>query len=150
MSENPTVLYEGLFLMGQSAGADMTSALAHVREVLDRAEAEVITLAKWDERKLAYEIKGQKRGTYILSLFKARGTQIANIERDCNLSEQIIRAMIVRGDHIGEIEIEHARADAQTAADEQAVRGEDTPPDADAKADDQNQTPVAAAPSQAE
>ena len=107
MSESPTRLYEGLFLVSQAAaGSDYAGVVDHIKEVLARAEATVHVLTKWDERRLAYDIKTDKRGTYFLALFNARSTQIANLERDCNLSETIIRALILRGDHIGEVEFE--------------------------------------------
>jgi len=109
MPENQPALYEALFLINQSALAtDSAGATAHVQEMLDRAEAETLTLQKWDERKLAYPIEGQKRGTFLISYFRVRPTQIANIERDCNLSETVLRVMFIRADHMGEIELERA------------------------------------------
>ena len=107
MSDSPTRLYEGLFMVSQAAaGSDFAGVVAHIKEVLARAEATVHVLTKWDERRLAYDIKTAKRGTYFLAVFDARSTQVANIERDCNLSETIVRALILRGDHIGEVEFE--------------------------------------------
>lgn len=106
MSDTTPVLYEALFLVNQAAlASDAEGTTAHVKEMLDRAEAETLDLRQWDERKLAYPIEGQKRGTFLISYFKARPTQIANIERDCNLSEQVLRVMFVRADHMGEIEL---------------------------------------------
>ena len=113
MAEVRVNLYEGLFLLNQqAASADFPGCIEFLKQVFQRAEAELLVLRKWDERKLAYEIKGQKRGIYILAYFKARGTQIANIERDCTLSEQILRSLILKADHIGDIEIESAKKDA--------------------------------------
>lgn len=109
MSDTTPVLYEALFLISQSAmSGDIAGATAHVQDMLDRAEAETLHLAKWEERKLAYPIEGQKRGTFLISYFKARPTQIANIERDCNLSEQVMRVMFIRADHMGETELQLA------------------------------------------
>ena len=122
-SQSQKKLYEGLFLMDQAGIAgDLSGALAHVQAMFDRAEAEVLALRKWDERKLAYPIKNQKRGTYLLALFRVNPVQIANIERDCNLSEQVLRVLFTRGDHMGEIEIEQALAEAKTTADEVKLR----------------------------
>ncbi len=122
MSDTTPVLYEALFLINQSALAtDSAGVTAHVQEMLDRAEAETLTLHKWDERKLAYPIEGQKRGTFLISYFKARPTQIANIERDCNLSEQVLRVMFIRADHMGEIELKAALEGATVAQDAEAV-----------------------------
>ena len=109
MADSTPVLYEALFLVSQAAlASDSEGTVAHVKEMLDRAEAETLDLRQWDERKLAYPIDGQKRGTFLISYFKARPTQIANIERDCNLSEQVLRVMFVRADHMGEIELKLA------------------------------------------
>ncbi|MBI1336903.1 MAG: 30S ribosomal protein S6 [Phycisphaera sp.] len=117
-------LYEGLFLMSATAGADIEQSLALVKEILDRAEAQVLVLTKWDERKLAYPIKGQKRGLYILAYFRARPTQIANIDRDCNLSENIVRSLILAAPHIGEVELKLAEEGVKNTAAEASLRKE--------------------------
>ena len=117
------LLYEGLFMMTQSA-ADLSASLDKVREILDRAEAELVSLRKWDERKLAYPVQGQKRATYLLALFRVDGPKITQIERDCHLSEEVLRVLITRGEHLGETEIEQELKEAQGTADEAAVRGE--------------------------
>lgn len=125
-------LYEGLFLINQSNTPDLAAALDHVRDILTRAEAEILVLAKWDERKLAYPIKGQKRGLYLISYFNARGSQVANIDRDCNLSEQILRALVLRADHVGEIELDQARKQAEQSAAEARLRAREAPAAAEA------------------
>lgn len=135
MSDNQPALYEALFLINQSALAtDSAGATAHVQEMLDRAEAETLTLQKWDERKLAYPIEGQKRGTFLISYFRVRPTQIANIERDCNLSETVLRVMFIRADHMGEIELERALegktlVEDTESAEAQATDGADATPE---------------------
>jgi small subunit ribosomal protein S6 len=117
-SSSGPYLYEGLFLMSPSAGGDLAGSLTFVREMLERAGAEILTVQKWDDRKLAYPVRGQKRGTFILALFRVNGVQIANIERDCNLSEQVSRALMTRGDHLGETEIASiVQAGDKTAAE---------------------------------
>ena len=62
------------------------------------------------KRTEAYEIRGQKRGTYILVYFKAPGKDVAHIERDCNLSERILRTLILRADHMTEEQMRSADA----------------------------------------
>ena len=123
MADPTPKLYEGLFLVSQSAvSTGLGSIIDTVRGMLDRAGAEVVTLHRWDERKLAYPINAQKRGTYLLALFKVAPVQIANIERDCNLSEDVLRVLMTRADHFGETEIEQAKKDAQDAAVATKVR----------------------------
>lgn len=113
MTETQTILYEGMFLFPPSASTDPGSAMDQLRDILGRAEAEVLVLRKWDDRRLAYSIRGQRRGTYLLSYFYARPAQIANIQRDVTLSEQVIRALILRADHVGETELDLERKDGE-------------------------------------
>lgn len=106
MAEATSYLYDGLFLMNPAAiSGDLAGGLAKVREVLERYNAEIVSLRKWDERKLAYPVKGQKRGVYLLALFRVAGDQITRIERECNLSDEVLRVLVTRADHLGETEI---------------------------------------------
>ncbi|MEL7087538.1 MAG: 30S ribosomal protein S6 [Planctomycetota bacterium] len=126
MADTTPKLYEGLFLMSQSAiSAGLGPATDTVRGMLERVDAEVLSLSKWEERKLAYPIEGQKRGTYLITLFKVKPTQIVNVERDCNLSEDVLRVMMTRADHMGETEIAEALKAAHVSAD--AAQAEDQP-----------------------
>ena len=142
-------LYEGMFLINPATvNSSVAQAIQLVRELLERQHAEVLSIARWDERKLAYEIGGQKRGMYILAYFRIKGQLIANLERDVELSEQFIRSLIVRADHIGEAELEQARQDAETSnaraavegAGEQAAGGAEAPAEAKAVAPREEKT----------
>ena len=90
-------------------------------EILNRAGAEVISFKKWDERRLAYEVKGNKRGLYFLVYFTAKGSKIVGIERDCSLSEKLLRAMLTRADHLPE-DVMKAAEGRQQLADEIKLR----------------------------
>ena len=113
--------YEGLFLFPQAAVSDLKGAADHVEELLHRAGAEVISFKKWDERRLAYEIKSNKRGLYFLAYFKCKASKMAHLERDCNLSEKLLRAMITRADPIP-MEVMQASEGRQQLSDEIKLR----------------------------
>ncbi len=123
MTENRTSCYEGLFLFPQSQTADLQAAADLLRAVLDKAGAELIALQKWDERRLAYEIGGNKRGVYFLAYFSAPREAFRGIERSCNLSELILRFLIVRADHLTREQMEAADRTAELA-DEIKLRAE--------------------------
>ena len=89
-------LYEGMFLVDSAlAAADWDGTLALVENILKRADAEIVVLRKWDERRLAYDIQHKSRGTYILAYFKADTQRIGGIEKDVQLSEKIMRVLIL-------------------------------------------------------
>jgi small subunit ribosomal protein S6 len=116
-------LYEGMFLMDLTAvGGDLAAGLDRVRQLLEKHQAEVLATSKWDERRLVYPIKGQRRGTYVYALFRMDGKRIAAMERECELSEDVLRVLITRADHFGELEIEQAVNAANTTRDEAKLR----------------------------
>ena len=86
--------YEGMFLFPQAQAGSLQAAVDHINEILAKAGAQVISFSKWDERRLAYEIKGNKRGVYFLVYFRAPAVAMTAIERACNLSELSLRSMI--------------------------------------------------------
>lgn len=107
-----TKTYEAMFLMDPAIGTDFESAEAEVRRLLERAEAEVLGLKKWDERKLAYEIRRQKRGLYVLCYFSASPDKIPPLERDAQLSEKILRLLVVRRDRLTQDQVQQSLAAA--------------------------------------
>jgi len=121
MSETRTNAYEGMFLFPQTVAADLQSAADHVLEILSKGGAEVVSLCKWDERRLAYDIKGNKRGVYFLTYFKCDAQKLTAIERDTRLSEKLLRSMITRADHLTAEQMA-AMEGRQQLADEIALR----------------------------
>jgi PTH1 family peptidyl-tRNA hydrolase len=87
--------YEGMFLLhaGRLAESE-TTPVTRVTELLKRQSIEPLRIEVWDERRLAYPIEGQKRGTYVLAHFEAPGGAIANVNRDINITEDVLRALI--------------------------------------------------------
>jgi len=67
-----------------------------VRGLLQKSGAEILTFDRWDERHLAYPIKGRSRGVYLLVRFTAPTDHIRTIERDCQLSDAILRVLVTR------------------------------------------------------
>ena len=98
--------YEAMFLFGQAAAQDLEGALNQVRQIVERHGGQVIVLKKWDERKLAYEIRKQKRGTYVICYYSGPGESVSAIERDVNLSDNILRVMVTKAEHLAKKEME--------------------------------------------
>ncbi len=125
MTEQRINAYEGLFLFPQAVSGELQFAVDHIQEILTKSDAEIISLSKWDERRLAYEIKGNKRGVYFLVYFRAQRTALVSIERSCNLSETLLRSMMVRADHLTQQQMESADGTVEIA-DEIKLRAEQT------------------------
>src|SRR3954471_12305787 len=92
--------YEAMFLLGTSASAEPEKGVETCRGIIERHGGQIMVIKKWDERKLAYEISGQKRGTYVIAFFTAPGPAVASIERDVKLSEEVLRVLVLKADHL--------------------------------------------------
>ncbi|MBC8470767.1 MAG: 30S ribosomal protein S6 [Planctomycetes bacterium] len=100
-------LYEGMFLIDSAlTGADWDGIIATIRAILEKAGAEIVSITKWDDRRLAYDIKRTSRGTYILSYFRVDGGKIQDIEKSVRLSEKIMRVLILSGEQLSQEDIE--------------------------------------------
>ena len=124
-------LYEAMFLIDSAEAAkDWDGIIELVTKMLNKIDAQIVSLKKWDERPLAYPIKRVTRGTYILSYFKADGRRITELERDVLLSERVMRALILRVDHLTEeealqkAEAATVKAAAPAVAEEAAAQEE--------------------------
>jgi ribosomal protein S6 len=98
--------YEAMFLLPAGASAELDNSLNTVRGIIERHGGEVMVLKKWDERKLSYEIKRNKRGLYIIAYFKGPGAIVSAIERDVNLSEDILRVLVTDASHLSKDEMD--------------------------------------------
>lgn len=119
-------LYEAMFLVDSTQVTDWDGVVKIVKNILKRADAQIVSLRKWDERKLAYEINHKSRGTYALCYFRASGDKIRNIEKDVQLSEQIMRVLILSA----ETREKEALEGGPAPADSQIHQGVDSPADA--------------------
>ena len=84
---NPTVLEEG-----------RDAVMAKVNEILTSAGATVAKTEKWGERKLAYPIDKKKTGFYVLVTLEMDGTNLVEVERRLNITEEVMRYIIVKKD----------------------------------------------------
>lgn len=100
INDTGTANYEAMFLISQGAATDLAGVVDHINHLFERAGATLIAMSKWDERRLAFEIDKQKRGVFLLTYFNAPRSAIQGFERDCNLSETLMRVLILRVDHL--------------------------------------------------
>ncbi len=100
--------YEAMFLFDPAFSPEWDKIQAEVDRLMQRAEAKLIVCGKWDERRLAYEIRGCKRAIYVLAYFEAAPDRISGMERDVQLSESCLRCLVLRADHLTEEQMREA------------------------------------------
>ena len=131
-------LYEGMFIISDTvAGSDWEAAVKHVEDLLKNRGAEILRSEKWEERKFAYKLKGHKRGTYLLIYFNAPEDSIVLIKRDFELSDNVLRTLIVKVD---EIKVSEPEEEAQKPLEKIEENGDGA---ADTESEEVNSAPVA-------
>jgi len=127
-----TKLYEAMFLVDSGdAGSDWDGIIADIKKMLKRAEVEVVSIRKWDDRRLAYDIRGKSRGTYILCYFRSDGQKNDEIEKGVQLSDRFIRVLILNADWMTPEDIEKdtpatkAEKEGQRTPEERAPESKD-------------------------
>ena len=105
------------------AGADWEAAVKHVEDLLKNRGAEILKSEKWEDRKFAYKLKGHKRGAYLLVYFNAPEDSISPMKRDFELSDNVLRTLIVKVDKVGESKPEE---EAEKPVEEVRASGDST------------------------
>ncbi|MFY9344126.1 MAG: 30S ribosomal protein S6 [Planctomycetota bacterium] len=85
--------------------------------------AKILSSRRWDERRLAYAIKGQHRGTYLLLYFAVDTQGVAAIRRDLQFHESLLRYMLVDCE-----EVPQTAYEPEAAFDVNAIPPDDAPP----------------------
>jgi small subunit ribosomal protein S6 len=88
-----------MFLLDPNrVSGDLSAAVQQLHGVLERHKAEILASRQWDERRLAYPIKGHKKGLYYLTYLKIEGKNLPEIERDFALNELVVRLLVLKVD----------------------------------------------------
>jgi ribosomal protein S6 len=108
--------YEAMFLLdNQVVREDWKKAKAVIADTLAKHGATLKTLRRFQEARLAYTIKGRKRGTYYLGYYEMGGDEIAAMRREFELNEKVLRYLMLRVEEVPAAEFE--LASAENAAD---------------------------------
>jgi len=88
--------YETLFIVHpEVVGDDLTALIDKYRKVLTDQQAVVLKADNWGSRALAYPVKKQTRGTFVLTVFEGPPAVIAEFERRLRIDEKVIKYQTV-------------------------------------------------------
>jgi small subunit ribosomal protein S6 len=91
----PVKSYECLFLLDPTKTAtDMEGVKGNLHQIIEKYGAQILASRKWDDRKLAYPIRGHKKGIFHLIYFKCDSLKIAEMDIDFRINEYILRHMV--------------------------------------------------------
>ena len=91
--------YESLFIVNVTKGDDAVEATVNKFVSLIEANAEIVDVAKWGKRRLAYPINDMPEGYYVVVTFKSAPEFPSEMDRLFNIDETIMRSMIIKLDY---------------------------------------------------
>ena len=107
--------YECLFIVDVT-NETVTEATVNKFTSLVEANAEVVDVAKWGKRRLAYPINDMPEGYYVIVTFKSAPEFPGELDRLFNIDETIMRSMIIK------LEYDAAEKKAAKIAAEEAAQ----------------------------
>jgi small subunit ribosomal protein S6 len=92
-------LYEHVFIARQDLAQAQVDALAETAtKIIEDAGGKVVKTETWGLRSLAYRIAKNRKGHYVMLDFDAPAPAVAELERQTQINEDVVRYMTVRVD----------------------------------------------------
>jgi len=109
----PRNVYETLFLLDSNHySRDPGGIAATLNEMFETLGGNLLASRLWQEQKLAYPIDGHQKGTYWLTYVELDSSKLVELNRNCQLSEPIIRQMTLKVEpRLVEPMLAHARGE---------------------------------------
>jgi len=89
--------YENIIILNPNLDDKaIEEAVERVKNVVVKKGGEVLKTENWGVKKLAYEIKKQKQGVYVLLIFKAPPDAISELERFYRLFDPLLKFLVIK------------------------------------------------------
>ena len=89
--------YEVLYIVRADLDDEkVQDAVKRVNTLIERSGGTIERTNLWGKRKLAYEVKHQKEGSYVLQDFEFDPSRVPELEAALKITEEVLRHLIVR------------------------------------------------------
>lgn len=117
--------YEIAILFDPDLEVDMEKATSRVEKILTDNGAKITNVDNWGKRKLAYTIKKHDQAVYVFYTAEIPGASVQKIESILNITDEVIRFLIVRPDLKAIAKAEAAKAEKAAQAAKRGERADD-------------------------
>lgn len=90
--------YESIIIINPSLEEEGVKNLIQKFSDLINTDGKVESVEEMGKRKLAYEVKKNKEGYYVLINFEANPELIAELERNYRITDEVIKFIVVKKD----------------------------------------------------
>lgn len=149
LADAPNTLreYETIYILRpDTINEKVADVNGRVKSIIEERGGKILGVDNWGKRKLAYEIKKERKGIYLFWSYLGNAEIVAEFERNMRMLDPVMRYMTIKlGKNIAdesresEVNDETFELAATTAADEEEImtgRGAGAVEAADADADD--------------
>ena len=119
--------YESVLIARQEIGGGDAERLGeHYEELLSKEGASVVRREYWGLRRLAYRVRKNRKGHYLMFHVDGPGPAIQEFERQLRIDENVVRYLTMRLDRLpeGPSIIMKARAEREERRDQESTRRE--------------------------
>lgn len=90
-------IYENIVILDAAlADEEAEAAITKIKELIVDQGGEVLKVDIWGRKKLAYEIKKQKKGLYVLLFYKTPSAAIKKIEELYKVFDAVLKYIIIK------------------------------------------------------
>jgi small subunit ribosomal protein S6 len=90
-------VYEGMFILDANRfGRDTEAVSGQIPAMIEKLGGEMLVSRLWEDRRLAFPIKGQRRGTYWLTYFRLDSLKLVELKRQCQITDDILRVLFLK------------------------------------------------------
>ncbi|MEW6676189.1 MAG: 30S ribosomal protein S6 [Nitrospirota bacterium] len=112
-------IYENIVILNASlTDEEIESSIAKIKDLITNSGGEVLKIDNWGRKKLAYEIKKQKKGFYVLLIYKTPTSTIKRLEEFYKVFDHVIKYMVIK------LSMKQAQALEKIDPEPVAVQGE--------------------------
>lgn len=117
--------YELTVLIHPDLEANLDMPLVKVRQLIKDNGGEIVKEDNWGKKKLAYQIKKQDFAVYIFFDLKLPASAPLKISNNLNISDEVIRYLLVKTDLKGRQSLEEAKTAAPVEDENKEEEGEE-------------------------
>ena len=90
-------IYENIVILNASpADEEIEASLKKIKDLITNAGGEILKVDAWGRRKLANEIKKQRKGFYVLLVFRSASSLIKKLEDYYKVFDPVIKYMVIK------------------------------------------------------
>ncbi|MBI1856790.1 30S ribosomal protein S6 [Candidatus Saccharibacteria bacterium] len=114
--------YEIAVLYHPDLEIDLDKATHKIEKIIKDNDGKITHVDNWGKRKLAYKIKNQEHAVYVFYTIEIAGANVKKVETILNITDEVIRFLIVRPDLKAIAKAEAAKVEKAKKAAERGDR----------------------------